>query len=276
MNNPFEFEEDLSIIHRLSGLSKLISFLILTTCVMLIYDIRAILLILVLAFIVFKVAKLKLSRIKGLLIYLSFFLMLDFVLTFLFAPEHGVSIYGTRTVLFEITDRYVVTKEQLLYQVTKLAKYFATIPFGLIFFYTTNPSEFASSLNKIKVPYKIAYTFALTLRYIPDMTSEFRTISKAQQARGLDLSKDTKFRHRVKQYVKMILPIIFSTLDRVDGISNAMELRGFGKNKKRTWYSYKKLTMSDYITITFSLAVLAGTLYLMFFVNGGRFWNPFV
>nr|WP_202968607.1 energy-coupling factor transporter transmembrane component T [Oceanobacillus picturae] len=32
------------------------------------------------------------------------------------------------------------------------------------------------------------------------------------------------------------MPLIFSSLERIEVISNAMELRGFGKKKKRTWY----------------------------------------
>ena len=38
---------------------------------------------------------------------------------------------------------------------------------------TTHPSQFASSLNQIGVPYKIAYSVSLTLRYIPDLQEEF-------------------------------------------------------------------------------------------------------
>ena len=38
-------------------------------------------------------------------------------------------------------------------------------PLGIIFLLTTNPSEFAASLNRIGVSYKAAYALALTLRY---------------------------------------------------------------------------------------------------------------
>ena len=54
---------------------------------------------------------------------------------------------------------------------------------------TTHPSQFASSLNQIGVPYKIAYSVSLTLRYIPDLQEEFFTIKMSQEARGMELSK---------------------------------------------------------------------------------------
>ena len=63
------------------------------------------------------------------------------------------------------------------------------IPLGLIFIFTTNPSEFASSLNHIGVPYKVCTTLSLTLRYFPDIIRDYTNISLAQQARGIELSK---------------------------------------------------------------------------------------
>ena len=38
----------------------------------------------------------------------------------------------------------------------------------------TNPSEFAASLNKIGVNYKIAYSVAIALRYIPDVQRDYQ------------------------------------------------------------------------------------------------------
>ena len=56
--------------------------------------------------------------------------------------------------------------------------------------------------------------------------------------------------------VNICIPLIFSTLTRIEIITNAMDLRGFGKHKKRTWYSR---------------IILFCQLH-----NHGRFWNPFV
>ncbi len=41
----------------------------------------------------------------------------------------------------------------------------------------------------------------------------------------------------MKNSVNILLPLILTSLNRIDTISNAMELRGFGKNRKRTWYT---------------------------------------
>lgn len=45
----------------------------------------------------------------------------------------------------------------------------------------------------------------------------------------------------MKNSVNILLPLILTSLNRIDTISNAMELRGFGKNSKRTWYTQRPL-----------------------------------
>ena len=44
-------------------------------------------------------------------------------------------------------------------------------------------------MNRIGVSYKISYSVSLALRYIPDIQREYKEISVAQQARGLELDK---------------------------------------------------------------------------------------
>jgi len=64
-------------------------------------------------------------------------------------------------------------------------------------------------------------------------------------------------------------------MDRIETISNAMELRGFGKNKKRTWYMGRKFAKADIAAIVFCALLLAAALVLNY-INGGRFYNPFL
>ena len=49
------------------------------------------------------------------------------------------------------------------------------------------------------------------------------------------------------------MPLIFSSLDRIETISSAMELRAFGSNKKRTWYNGRPFKKGDYGYVLSSL-----------------------
>ncbi len=272
----FDYIDRDNFIFNLSGLTKLLCFIFMTFAVMFSYDIRYILFVMAVSAVLFKASGLQFKQIKVMLIYVIIFLVLNFLLTFIFNPAYGTEIYGTRHELFFITERYVVTQEQLLYQITKTTKYASVVPLGMIFLLTTNPSEFAASLNRAGISYKASYALSLTLRYFPDMIRNYQDIAVAQQSRGLDLSKKEKIGTRVKNTMNICIPLIFSTLDRIELISNAMDLRGFGKHKKRTWYVARPLRRGDWGAIIFGALILGGSLCLSFFVNGSRFWNPFV
>ena len=262
-------------IHNLSGLTKLLGFLILTGAVMFSYDLRVILCVMVFSFIVLRISKITFSQIKIMVIYVLVFLAVNALLTFVFAPGYGTEVYGTRHVILELFGKYDVTTETLFFIITKFAKYASVIPLGMIFLLTTDPSELASSLNAIGVHYKIAFAFSLTLRYFPDIQRDYRDISQAQQARGLEMSNKAKIWDRFKRALSIILPLILSTLDRIETITNAMDLRGFGKYKKRTWYSRRKLNRGDVTALVISVVILLATISVSVFINHGRFYNPF-
>lgn len=264
-----------SPIHRLSGATKLICFLLWTVAAMVTYDTRVLLGMLIFGLVVFKISKIEYKEVSFLLYFILFFLCLNAVMIFVFAPYEGVNIYGTRTDLIHLVGAYTVTKEQLFYELNVMLKYFATIPMALLFILTTEPSEFAASLNRLGISYKAAYTVSIALRYIPDIQRDYRDISFAQQARGIDLSKKEKLMKRIKNSTSILMPLIFSSLDRIDKISLAMELRAFGHGKKRTWYNCRKFNKMDYISILIFIGLLILSLYMLN-VNGGRFYNPFI
>lgn len=272
----FDYVERDNWVFNLSGVTKLICFLILSAAVMFTYDLRTILVVMILSFAVLRSSGITFSQIKVMLWAVVLFLVMNFILTYLFNPTYGVEIYGTCHEIFRFSSRYTVTWEQILYQVSKFFKYGAVIPLGMLFLLTTNPSEFAASLNGIKVSYKAAYALALTLRYFPDTIRNYNDISVAQQSRGLDLSKKEKFTVRVKNVLNICVPLIFSTMERIDVISNAMDLRGFGKHKKRTWYAKRPMNRIDYISIAVCCGILLAVICVSVFINHGRFWNPFI
>ena len=264
-----------SPIHKLTGATKLICFLLWTIAAMITYDTRVLIGIFIAGIIVFKISKIKFKDVSFILYFILFFLLLNALLIFVFSPYQGVEIYGSRTDLFHLIGPYTVTKEQLFYELNVILKYFATIPMALLFILTTDPSEFAASLNKIGVSYKVAYTVSIALRYIPDVQRDYKDISFAQQARGIDLSSKEKLSKRIKNSAAILMPLIFSSLERIDKISLAMELRAFGNNKKRTWYNSRKFGKIDYIFIVILLIIVAISI-AMVKVNGSRFYNPFI
>ena len=83
-------------------------------------------------------------------------------------------------------------------------------------------------------------------------------------------------KERFKNSLMIVIPLIFSTLERIEIITNAMDLRGFGKGKRRTWFTKAKLYRADFIAIAVSVIIFAVTVLVSTFVNHGRFYNPFI
>ncbi len=275
MINLFNYIDRPSQIHRLTGASKLVCLIAWSLAAMTSFYTPLLILMTVMSFLLFRYARLKVKDISFMLGLMLAYIVLNNVLIFLFSPEHGTSIYGTKTELFRLFGPYVVTAEQLFYHLNVILKNACTIPIVLLFICTTNPSEFAASLNRIGVSYKISYAVALALRYIPDIQREYRDISLAQQARGTEMSKKASLVNRLKAASSILIPLILSSMERIETISNAMELRGFGKETKRTWYSSRKFSTMDIISIAVC-AVLMLLSFLITFLNGSRYFNPFV
>ena len=275
MNNLFNYIDRPSPIHNLTGATKFICLLLWSFAAMSTYDTRMLAILSVLSFVLLKISKIRIKDISFMLGFTAVFLIMNNVLVYLFSPQHGTEIYGTLTYATSFKGYYAPTLEQLFYHLNYFLKYLATIPIVLLFVCTTNPSEFAASLNKIGVKYSVAYSVSLALRYIPDIQKEYHDISQAQQARGIEMTKKASVINRIKSAASILIPLVLSSMDKIEIVANAMELRGFGKNKKRTWYMGRPFKVADILSMVFCvlLVIIAFTLN---YLNGGRYYNPFM
>lgn len=275
MKATLSYIEKNSIIHRLTGTTKMLFFLIWSIAAMISYDTRVLICMFVAGSIFFSISKLQWKDVSFAISFIAALVSLNLIVIYLFSPEQGVEIYGTRHEIVHLFWRYSIVEEQLFYLFNYLLKFLAVIPTALLFILTTNPSEFAASLNKIGVSYKIGYSVAIALRYVPDVQRDYHEISQAQQARGVDLSSKDRLFTRLKNAAAILFPLVLSTLQRIEVISNAMELRGFGKNPKRSWIMAKPFLARDYIAIAIAVVAFGISIFFMF-VNGGRYFNPFI
>ncbi len=263
-----------SPLHRLSGVTKFLLFIYWITLALLTFDYRIIGSMLIMGIVLLIVTRVPFRVYRPFAFFMLFVVVFNALWIFVFSPNQGEVYIGGRTVIFVITERYTVTRETLWYLLTVASKYLTIFPMALVFILTTHPTEFAASLSRLGVPYKISYSVSLALRYLPEVTKDFVNIMHSQQARGVDLSKNVSFARRFKNVTTILIPLILSSLDKTDTISNAMELRGFGRMKGRTWYNLKPLTAGDYLTFVFMALFLVLYLCLRFSLDG-MFWYPF-
>ncbi|MBH9738222.1 energy-coupling factor transporter transmembrane component T family protein [Vibrio navarrensis] len=262
-----------SPLHQLNGITKFALFIAWITVVLTTFDLRMIGLLIIAGLGLLKLTRVPFRVYKPLLLGTGSVLLLNALFMFALAPQQGSEYIGTAHVLLSLPGDYSLTQETLFYLLTVTLKYFSMFPIALVFVFTTHPTEFAASLNRLGVPYKIAYAVSLTLRYLPEVKKDFVNIMHAQQARGVELSKKAPLFARLKNVAKILGPLIFSSLERADQISNAMTLRGFGRHNSRTWYSLKPLKQLDYLCLTAIVVIVAAAIGKRL-LDTALFWYP--
>jgi len=263
-----------SVFHRMDGSIKMLLFAAWTITTFLFLDLRVFIVMLFIGTILLLSAKIPFRQIRILLWVMIVFNVFNTAFIILITPTYGSELTGTNTPILNIGYN-TINLETLFYVLTLTAKYLTLLPVSLLFIFTTHPSKFASSLNRIGIPYKIAYAVNIAFRYIPDIQSEFRGITNSMQMRGIGFRKgDAPFTQRVKNVTSIAIPMLYSSLQRIEVVSNAMELRGFGKHKRRTWYAMEDLRAMDYTVGALCILVTASAIWLKIGVLSG-FWYPF-
>ena len=246
-----------TFIDRLTGKTKVRTFLILILLLIATWDLRFILPL----FALFTAALISIrpnwKKVGGVMIFIIIVNLFNLLLIWLVEPDYGMSVVGGSTVILRLSSFYIVTKETLWYFLVRFTKFMATFVLSLTFIQSITPPEMAAGLYSIKVPYKACTIVSIAFRYIPDIARDFQNIRISMQARGMELdSRKSSLMTRLKQYVLILAPLIITSFDRVGNIANAMDLRGFGKKKTRTYYSEHEDTAGDRIMLPIYLAFL--------------------
>ena len=270
-----------TFLDKLSGTTKVRLFFALIILLIATWDFRILFPVLLLGVAGLVSIKPNWKLIGGLLAFIVVVNLFNLFLIWVVTPDYGRDIVGGSTVLFSFNSRYIVTAETLWYFLIRFVKFLASFIVSLTFIQAITPSEIAAGLYSIKVPYKIATIVSIAFRYIPDISRDFSDIKISMQARGMELdSKRTGLFTRLKQYILILIPLIIISFERVGNIANAMDLRGYGKGKTRTYYSEHEETPNDrkmkifYILIY--LAILAVIFCRIVFPPEFQVWAPWI
>ena len=104
-----------SPLHRLSGATKLIAFILLSVIAMTSYDTRFLVGLAVLSLVLFYISKIKWAEVSTVVYFILVFSLLNLVTVYIFEPEYGVNLYQSRTVIWEGIGRYSLTWEQVFF-----------------------------------------------------------------------------------------------------------------------------------------------------------------
>lgn len=235
-----------TFLHKLSGTTKVRLFFVLIVYLIMSFDLRLILPVFVLSIIGLVSLKPKFKALRYIIVFVIAMNIINIVLYYIANPHLGLLYFGKETLWFQFTDYFIVTYEEVWFLMSRLLKMLASFFVSLDFILAITPSEFAAGLYACKVPYKICTIVEMAFRYIPDISRDYNNIKISMQARGVELNpKKAGAIKRLKQNILIIIPLVITSFDRVGNISNAMDLRGFGKGKKRSYYAEHEETPND-------------------------------
>lgn len=131
----------------------------------------------------------------------------------------------------------------------------ATILFfsSMEFFTSASPQEFTLMLMKFKIPYRFAMLVGLCVRFLPLLKAEYLAIIDSQLTRGLKMESAWD---KLKSIFPTFMPFLYRSVRRATETALAMELRGYGRSKTRTFSS--NLTLKPY-----DLALIASMLLVI-------------
>ncbi len=127
-----------------------------------------------------------------------------------------------------------------------------------LFFSTTTTRELGLALEKLRVPYRYAFSLSLAFQSLGLLEDEWRVILEAQSARGAvpEMSSWRRFISQAGDLISLTVPAIVLTTKRAWAITEAAYARGFDSPNR-----------SSYHTLTFSrldVVLMIGTVALIF------------
>ena len=126
-----------------------------------------------------------------------------------------------------------------------------------LFFSTTNTRELGLALEKLRVPYRYAFSLSLAFQSLGLLDDEWRAIREAQSSRGAlpNFSSFWKFVTNVGDLISLTVPAIVLTTKRAWAITEASYARGFDSPHRVSYHSLS-FTRLDLLLMTGTIILL--------------------
>ncbi len=274
-----------TVIHRLDPRTKLLAFLLIMVCTIVVDDVRLLLLLLAMSLGYYSLARLpwRLTYRAWLVVFLFAFVIIGLINTTLFGrppafveTAHPIFSFPTIRLPWGATFQRTVTWEIALFGVVRMLRPLAIMAMVLPFTFTTDPHLYGVTFRRLGLPDGVAYALDLSLRYVPTVARDFFMTVDAQRARGYELeSKAVGALNMIRRAAPLLVPVTISSIAAGEEIVDAMELRAFGVGP-RTWLGAEALGLRrvDWIVLGWAAGTLLAFILLRLLTPFGAFWFP--
>lgn len=138
----------------------------------------------------------------------------------------------------------------------------AMLPLMLLFAITLMNDLCNAMVKRLYLPYRYAFIVTTAFRFVPIFASEFHDIQDAQKARGVDFDTKNIFR-KLKLIAPLCVPLLVSSLKKVDVSAMSAEMRGFELRNRRSGFKEYPFKICDLITILIMIAIIILTVIFL-------------
>ncbi len=138
----------------------------------------------------------------------------------------------------------------------------ATMPLVIILTVTRMSDLTNVMVQKLHIPYKYTFAFTTALRFIPIFENEMKGIIEAQTARGVEFDTKNPVK-KLKLVLPLCVPLLISSVKRIEGSAISAELRGFNLRSRDSGYKTYGFIGMDYIAMLFSILLLLTSIIIL-------------
>ncbi len=257
----FEYLPGSSLLHQLDVRTKALGFLMVTVLAFLftspIYNLA--LAFLCLGFVLYvglpfsRVA----DRVKSLI---SMFIIIIVITGVSYPRERFETPIAQRTIL-QLSQHLILTSGGLLYGLTFLFRILVMVLSSSVLTYTTPLGDFLQLLQKMRMPYQLAFVLTTAIRFVPTMERKTMNILDAQRARGAQLGTGGVL-SRIRTYVPVLVPMMVGAMLMSESLAVAMLNRGYGARTRATPLKELQMEARDYIFSGLCLVIIMGAVVL--------------
>ncbi|WHH60327.1 energy-coupling factor transporter transmembrane component T [Petroclostridium sp. X23] len=237
-----------TVMHKLNPITKILwTIAVLTICFMFNQP-AAILLVLISNLAVAALSKV-LKQVLPAIIGLFIFSLLLILFQIFFVTEGNTLFY-----IIPFVNIGRITDVGLEYSAVLALRMLATTSTIPILMTTTQMKDIVVVLTeKCKVPFKYAFMFVTSLRFIPTFMEEMDQILQAQKSRGYDSDTRNPFK-KLFIIIPLAIPLLISSVKKAEKMAISMEVRGFGAGP-RSHYNQVDMKTKDYAVIICLIAI---------------------
>ena len=164
-------------------------------------------------------------------------------------------------VLVQLPWGYIGTGSLLAALTTVVRLMAAAIPLFLVF-YVTKMNDITNSVVKVlHVPYKYAFAFTSTIRFIPVFMNDMAGIMEAHTARGVEFDAGGIVK-KVRLMVPLCVPLLVSSVRKTNSAAIAAEVRGFNLRTPASGYKEYPFAALDVTALAAGAALVAAAVAL--------------